>query len=188
MECLHRKDDLIPRSRQSKGPNRGEVMPDETHARSEAIETRTRKLQHRVGAVDPDERRLRQRIENRLRHEPGTDPEIEHGAITDPRFTEQSQQDLLLLGPRRHPLSLPAAGPYLPPATRRNRPPARSPTYVLSREWKHPAPLTPNANEHALSSGRTIGPRPTSPRQDLRRPGVRCRGSPSAAGRSVRRR
>src|SRR5262249_52160669 len=58
MECLHRKDDLIPRSRQSKGPNRGEVMPDQTHARSEAIETRTRKLQHRVGAVDPDERRL----------------------------------------------------------------------------------------------------------------------------------
>jgi len=36
-----------------------------------------RKLQHRVGEVDPDQRRLRQGIENGLRNQPRTDPEVE---------------------------------------------------------------------------------------------------------------
>src|SRR5262249_52536744 len=88
-----------------------EVMAQQTHARSEAIETRTRNLQHRVGEINPDERRLGQRVEYHLRHEPGTDSEIEDIAITDPCFMEQSQQDLLLLGPRRKPVR---SGPPLP--------------------------------------------------------------------------
>src|SRR5262245_30993568 len=105
MERLHGEGRRVPLIGQRKRPDRSEVMSHQPHALPEAIKTRTRKLQHRVGKVDPNERCLRQRIENSLRHQPRPDPEIKNDALTDPRLTKQSKKDLLLVSPCREPLA-----------------------------------------------------------------------------------
>src|SRR5262249_44678899 len=136
MERLHREGCGVVSGGRREVADVGEVVPHEAHARREAIEACPRKLQHGFRGVDPDERRLGQGIEDRLRYETGTDAEIEDDACTDPCLAEQREQDLLLLGACRKP----GAAARVPLPRGLSLVPHRSGRYLANRRGQAGAP------------------------------------------------